>query len=437
MRTTKLRDKAFRSRLRLKEKRIELQDERNALSELDTKFMKAIRLFWQQDIAVEKSLLEEIYQQLEEKRDEIGSLQYEYDQAEDEYEAVEAQLERAESLLQLSLHRITDQGNDQELDTQSTIGTSKLSEPSTIFAENDEQYEFQQYQSRVGDARIMRERLKDYFIELSKRAAAPKNMVVVDRGSDLSDSSSTNDLKAVYSKTKLELKTIEQDLEDWEKGAKEGPIPHLTQLSPGKPGTTLNSDTSSVTSSPYLRTSNRPKRTGGSSIRPNVNGIRPRFKSWIWNRFRRFPVDSAGIKVTSYGDSTMSMDDRLWAQHVLRNSTEFGEIASSKFGDRAGSRSVSIKERWIKRSKLLVFYSSKALKAVHDYNVQFPAIGLQFGNKSDLSWPAFHQCNKPFKKEILEVEAFSKYESFNNREIPYNDEILELDMFSEYESRSV
>ena len=454
-RASKLRDRIYRSRLRLKERRIELQEERNAVSELDTKFMKGIRQFWQQGFLHEKTSLEEIYEQLESKRDEIGSLQYEYDQAEEEHEAIEARLEKEERRSHQSRHT-ANLGNDDDVDVQSVDGTTELYEPSLDFAGKDRHYEtsYRQYQSRIGDARIMKERLQDYSIELSKRVIAAENMAVAGFESNMSVSPSVEDLKTFYCETEAELKIIEKDIEHMEKGLKELTVPISTQLSFSKPdassgtnspcSSTLNSpkqlSSRSTLSSvgPYPSILNSLKQLSSRSTRSSISRVRPHLKDLVRRPFRETPVKLMDIRSAPHRDSINSVNERLWVQQVLRSSDEFGDISSSKYGASIDSRDQLIENRRMERSRLFVFYPSQALKALHESNLQFPTtVGLHFRTQSELPWPTFNRPNASHRNEILEIEAFPYHKFCNHREVPYTNEILDLDLFSEYESRSV
>ncbi|CAF9941336.1 MAG: hypothetical protein HETSPECPRED_003055 [Heterodermia speciosa] len=95
-----LRDRLYRQRLILKEKRNELRQEVDELAALDTKFMGLIRQFLENGIPPDPNQARTLYSELESKRDELGNLQYDYDTAEADHDAAEADFEEEEERLQ-------------------------------------------------------------------------------------------------------------------------------------------------------------------------------------------------------------------------------------------------------------------------------------------------------------------------------------------------
>ena len=99
-RITFMRDRLYRQRLVLKEKRNELRQEIDELAALDTKFMSLIRQFLEDGIPPDPIQSRILYSELESKRDELGILQYDYDTAEADHDVAEAKFEEEEGRLQ-------------------------------------------------------------------------------------------------------------------------------------------------------------------------------------------------------------------------------------------------------------------------------------------------------------------------------------------------
>ena len=94
-----LRDRLFRQRLLLKERRNELSQERLELAAVDTKFMNYVRQFWESDVHPDPAYAQNLYADLQSKRDEIGALQYDYDTAEADHDIAEARFEEEDQRL--------------------------------------------------------------------------------------------------------------------------------------------------------------------------------------------------------------------------------------------------------------------------------------------------------------------------------------------------
>ena len=93
-----LRESLFRQRLSLKEKRKEIREERLYLDGLENELLGFISRYLNLGEALEQSLIQDLHTEILSKKDEIGSLEYEYDQAEEDYDAAEAGLVEHEDI---------------------------------------------------------------------------------------------------------------------------------------------------------------------------------------------------------------------------------------------------------------------------------------------------------------------------------------------------
>lgn len=97
------RDELFRRRLWLKEKRNALQEERTNIAKMEAEFMTFIRQYFNESVLFEPSSMRTLYAELkpkraalETKRDELGALQYDYDQVEIDHNLKEIDLDEEE-----------------------------------------------------------------------------------------------------------------------------------------------------------------------------------------------------------------------------------------------------------------------------------------------------------------------------------------------------
>ena len=93
-----LRESLYRRRLTLKEKRNEIREERLYLDGLEAKILGSISRSLNLGASLEQSLIQDLHTEILAKKDEIGGLQYEYDQAEEDYDAAEAVLVEQEDI---------------------------------------------------------------------------------------------------------------------------------------------------------------------------------------------------------------------------------------------------------------------------------------------------------------------------------------------------
>ena len=127
-----LRNALFRQRLWLKEKRNELLEERTSFAETEADILSFIRQNFSERLISELSLARSLYAELETKRaaleakrDELGVLQYEYDQAETDHNLNETELDEKEQNFEDIISEILGLSNPSKDDASNTSSVDK------------------------------------------------------------------------------------------------------------------------------------------------------------------------------------------------------------------------------------------------------------------------------------------------------------------------
>lgn len=208
-----LRDGLYGKRLKLKERRNELRQELSILSEADAKFMKAVRQYCSKNQVLEEDFEEKYYTDMEQQRDVVGSLQYDYDQEEDEHDMAENELVVEEEKLSTMVSKFLDQGNDEEaLRSNPSSGRHLLPQETIYPPKTDKEVAIEAYQSRQGDARIMQERLADLLAEEDVRRSFAKKRENVGWGFVEPEGDFAEEFNYQFREIESELGNIQADL---------------------------------------------------------------------------------------------------------------------------------------------------------------------------------------------------------------------------------
>ena len=314
-RVLQLGDKVYGRRLEVKEKRNGLYHENKLLAEIDSRFIQNVRQF--QEHSKEK-FDESIYDQLDAQRDVIGSLQYDYDRAEDAYDVHENHFEQEEkkllSLLSRTL-RLVSNGEDGE---ESTSVSSSNSHPFHIEPEppgstNAKKARLMEYESRLGDARIVHEQLQDLRYEQARRLSISKRREKFGLGRNASDTSENLELR--YAEAAKQLSIINDDVQRLQEAVQlDGySIPDLP----------ANEEPESVLAPPQLHshslpTERRKARSASEGKMPflvqKFAALQHRINRWMFITFEDSPVEHVRHKVILR--DICSLDDEKWA-HVV------------------------------------------------------------------------------------------------------------------------
>ncbi|MCJ1315299.1 hypothetical protein MMC15_000616 [Xylographa vitiligo] len=426
---TELRLAAFQGRLRLREKRNELREERSVLAEVDARFVSFIRDAEAQDKQVERLGLEKIYQELLLTRDNYGSLQYEYDQAEDEFEALEAELDEAELLFdeaQESLPGTSDDG----IVMRSFAGPAFLSSRASLSSRNGELGEgiIERYQSRVGDANIARERLEDiwYDARVKKIEAVHNEKPRLSRDligptSSISNEGayhSVQDLKAAYLAAFKDFQNIREDVVNMCNEAREAGLDIVAPVWPWMPSSVLDSDAGIKDSRASSPAPTHQSDSALPSLRQRFGLARARVNKWILERLQGSTIEHTRHKTELQAElqdlQHYSMTDESWARFVLKywRKDYYGEDISQDAWEFVSYPGSSRRENWTTGAQLDGLVASEVPRAIQDFDLHFSALRKQMA--------------RPQKSEF----SYSKY-----RNSPYGAH-LDLDTLSEYQSRS-
>ncbi|MCJ1410944.1 hypothetical protein MMC19_005032 [Ptychographa xylographoides] len=407
-----LRDAVYGLRLKQRERRSELREERSAASESDARYMTMCRNAWQQGSTPLEEELEKAYADLVASRDRIGALQFEHDEAETEFDVIEAELEEVELSTIITTYPTMEE-SDGSISSESLSYLPQETQSSTELQEYE--ITLEQYQSRIGDANIIWERLQNMlydYITLTENSRARK---VVGKGNDIGTIQSLQDLRAAYSSTRQEFQTIETDVLNLrEQAAVKGffldekiwPIMPLS-LSAAD----LGLDQSEVDSTDYTHRSD--------SILPDIRlylqFVRTNVNKWILQRFANSPVDHIQHKTILQSLLSITMDDRTWARLVIMfwarddKDQDWGSGASTP----APNPRMPSEETWIGVVLRDLLVSTEAARAVYNFERDFEVLGTH--------QPRLDEGRPWYPKE---------------RDHPY-DAYLDLDIISDYESRSV
>lgn len=366
-----LRDTLYGRRLQLKEKRNELRQERDLLADADDNFMKSLRRIPEQD---HFELDDGQYFQLEQQRDLVGSLQYEYDQAEDEHDIAESELDNEEGKLNVLLSKLLNEHSNTGDDhtTETSLDSHPQSEELQYANEEDEaRAGLAEYQSRVGDARIMEERLQELYSEQGERHSFAKRRENL--GVDLASSNEdfTEYFKYRSSEIVGELDIIYADIERLKDGLIQAGHVFPKANATDRPPEVLADQAQLRPHPAYYPVARRMplSRNILQSLQKTVATTGAHINRWLLNIFGNSPVECARHKeiLRRLGDE--SLDEEKWARLVLR----YWEKAECHDGDDSSRGSWDeISPRDFIENLVLLSGRSEATHAMNDFKQQFP-----------------------------------------------------------------
>lgn len=420
-----LRDGLYGKRLQLKEKRNELRQELWILSEADAKFMKAVRQYFSSNHVSEDDFEEKYYADMDQQRDIVGSLQYEYDQKEDEHDVAENELEVEEGKLSIMISKFLDQENviddEEALRSNPSSGRHLLLQETVYPPKTDKEAAIEEYQSRQGDARIMEERLADLLAEENVRHSFAKKRENVGWGFVEYEGDFDEEFKDLYLETSNELAIIQADVKRLKEGLVQSGYLESEPASTVQPADLLSLPRSQ--SPPSIQAQTRVQvgrnRAKSDSIEPSVKKeiftarVRQnRVSQWILVTFGSSPVDLSQREaiLQDLESGVMgggSLDEETWARLVfehLKIHNEFDYDSRSSWDE-------------IVRQDLQSYTPDKRASQPGDLVSLEGMLEVEH---------AMNRLNEQFPYEA------KKYD----HTIPYGPSDLGMDLQSEYESRS-
>ncbi|KAL9037828.1 MAG: hypothetical protein Q9214_005530 [Letrouitia sp. 1 TL-2023] len=170
-----LRSQVTRARLRLRELRVELRQQHSTVRELEARFMKVLQRHWGHGDALDQAACKILHNQISAALDELGPLEEKYEEKEDDLDTLDFELEAKETRFYERFDEVQFTEAYRSDVSSSSYGSpashNREPYPSYLVDESSPAY---RYLSRVGDAKIVKERLfeldneKDQYSELER-----------------------------------------------------------------------------------------------------------------------------------------------------------------------------------------------------------------------------------------------------------------------------
>ncbi|KAL8774283.1 MAG: hypothetical protein Q9209_001034 [Squamulea sp. 1 TL-2023] len=200
-----LREKVIMARLELREKRVGMRQQHCLVRSLETRLLK----HWQRyNVLTEQDVVTHLHGELCAALDKLGPLQEDHDELEDGLDTLEYDLEAKEARFYEQHTQVSPDGSDGSPSTQ-RLSTSTLSD------ELDQDYLSPQYHyySRIGDAKIARERLMDLEAQRTQYLDIERERDALGIPPYQENTDFLSQYDAEYAEHRKELEKIEMDIE--------------------------------------------------------------------------------------------------------------------------------------------------------------------------------------------------------------------------------
>lgn len=308
------------NRLRLKEKRTQLREERMRASDLDAQLVGAIRRVWEQDQAVDKDSLSVLYEQVQAARDELGPLEDDYNQEEDENNVAEFQLIHEEKQFYRLMPADTstdDMDNADHSSLPSSFSSLDSFKGDAADSPETRKLALEEYVSRVGDANIVMERLENLRLERVEYLEEQRTRSRMDVELYPPNKVFLDDFDYTYAHTKQELDQVLVDLERLRQKALQEGATADQLVSPSVPRFVWEREPQpKYDQAPALF----PEHQSDSVVPDLVNnfaGTRARINRWILDTLNSSPVERAHHKAILRALSDRSLNSETWARSVF------------------------------------------------------------------------------------------------------------------------
>lgn len=216
-----LRSQVTRCRLELRELRVVLRQGQVKICQMQAQFWRGLQNQWNDARTFDKTPLQQLDDEIERALDELGPEQANYDEKEDDLYLLEYNLGKLEDRFYT-----TDKAGFASFSSSSSSRRSRSITPTRPEDEASWNY---LYLSRVGDAKIVRERLEDLNLEKSQYVDLERHRTAMGLDLYMPNVEFLESYKDDYAKTELELREIEEDLN---RLRKEWPSTPLTLAKP-------------------------------------------------------------------------------------------------------------------------------------------------------------------------------------------------------------
>lgn len=425
-RLAELRGVVFRGRLRLREKRKELREERAVCEKVYANIIGYVQGMVEKGLVPEQSALELLYVELQATRDSLGSLEYEYDRAEDEYEGVEEELEDAETLATSFAPSPLDESDEESYEPSLAKDNTFTAEAfSNSASQSPDMSIVERYQSRVGDARIIRERLHEIVQTHTKKHLTDRIRVSIGLNNNslplhglryIHGPEPLQNLKAAYSEGIKDLKLIQEEAELLRPRALASGCAAQKPYWPDLPSSISTDDLTTKESPTSSVVQTHQSDSAIPYFQRNFRSARARINKWILRGLEGSQVEHARHKGTLRSLQDSSLDDESWARLVADwwKKDELGVSAQSDYwelvspGDSSSNSTAEAKS-----TTLMCSETSRVSRALQKFDLKFFA-----------------------RRTLQTIPRRSAFSVFKYRGAPYKAH-LDLDMLSKYESRSI
>ena len=161
-----MRGLVTRNRLELRERRVELKQDRAHARELEAQIWRYFQSFWHGNAGLDISTIDPLFFELNKARDELGPKEETYNELEDELDALEYRLEMKESRFYTRFEKIYRDDKLEPSFTDSSDRSHRAWFRSSASDHTDNSSSpLNRYLSKIGDATIIRERLSELEAE--------------------------------------------------------------------------------------------------------------------------------------------------------------------------------------------------------------------------------------------------------------------------------
>lgn len=208
-----LRGSVAKSRLELREHRVGLRQGRGRTRELEAQFWKNFQSHCDGNETLDKTILDELYSEVDKARDELGPKEEHYNELEDDLDMMEYKLEKKEARFYRQFPDIPCDETGKPSFSDSSYGSGQAWSSSSNSEHTDNSSSpSNRYLSKIGDANIIRERLsaleaeRSHYLDLERERDAMGHPLYQPNVEFLN---SFSDVHASYLE---ELRQIEDDL---------------------------------------------------------------------------------------------------------------------------------------------------------------------------------------------------------------------------------